>query len=102
MGLVRRRSPFYLACGPSTGRKGVVFLSVGVDPREDIGRLKAYVEENGITWIIGRSSEAGEAYRVTAIPTIVIVDGEGQVAVRHTGFVSEQQLSKMLDSLLKG
>jgi thiol-disulfide isomerase/thioredoxin len=37
------------------------------------------------------------AYGVRGLPTTVVIDGAGQVVATHTGPVTEQQLSKMVD-----
>ena len=86
---------------PKYRDKGVVFMSVDVDPMENLTQLKIFAEKCGMTWIVGCSGKAGEIYGIVAVPTIVIVDRNGQIVVKHTGVISGQRLSEILDSILK-
>jgi thioredoxin-related protein len=37
-----------------------------------------------------------ERYSVTSVPTIIILDGQGQVAYRNSGVMAKDQLSRVL------
>lgn len=37
-----------------------------------------------------------ERYSVTSVPTLIILDGQGQVAYRNSGVMSKDQLSRVL------
>jgi thiol-disulfide isomerase/thioredoxin len=38
-----------------------------------------------------------ERYSVTSVPTLIILDGQGQVAYRNSGVMSKDQLSRVLN-----
>jgi thioredoxin-like negative regulator of GroEL len=37
-----------------------------------------------------------ERYSVTSVPTIIVLDGQGQVAYRNSGVMPKDQLSRVL------
>lgn len=82
--------------------KNVVFLTISIDPKEDLDLLANYASSNGLNWIVGLSSEAGLKYKVKAIPTIVIVDRDGKIAFQHVGVVSSDELTEILDREIEG
>jgi len=86
---------------PKYKQKGVVFISVDIDPRENLSILKNYAIQNNITWIIGSSPQAGTLYKVSAIPTIIIIDKTGKIRYKLVGTRTSEQLSSLLDDLLK-
>ncbi len=38
-----------------------------------------------------------ERYSVTSVPTLIILDGQGQVAYRNSGVMAKDQLSRVLN-----
>lgn len=87
---------------PKYKAKNVVFLSISVDPKEDLDLLANYASKNGVDWIVGLSSEAGVKYEVKAIPTIIVVDKEGKIAFHHVGVVSSNKLTEILNREIEG
>ncbi len=82
--------------------RGVVFLSISIDPRDTLARLSSYAAKYGIEWIVGLSVEAGVKYGVTAIPTIVIINGEGRIVFKSVGLTSDGVLMNALMKLIEG
>ena len=80
----------------------VIFLSISVDERDTLGRLRSYGEANNITWIMGSSVEAGLKYKISAIPTLIIVDSDGKIVFKNIGLVTENGLEEKLDDLIGG
>ena len=38
-----------------------------------------------------------ERYSITSVPTLIILDGQGQVAYRNSGVMAKDQLSRVLN-----
>lgn len=73
-------------------------LAVAVsDPEADI---RAFMTENGLTFpVMLEGDSAANAYGVSAIPTTVIVDSEGQIAKKLIGGTTADALSLIIDGL---
>lgn len=81
--------------------KGVVFVGVDMQDREEDAR--AYMKEFDITYPNGpdNSGEITVAYRVTAIPTTFFINREGKIVRRYMGAIKEQLLASYIEDLLK-
>ncbi len=106
---------FYIRCPPCKGEilhllevfkkygsKGLVMISISVDPAYDtVQRLQNFREENGIEWRIARDTAGvSEKYLIRAVPTIVIIDQNGFIRYRHVGLTSASTLMEEVESLL--
>jgi thiol-disulfide isomerase/thioredoxin len=85
------------------GASEVVILSIDVDSSEDDALLSGYIADHGITWDVlrdtaGINDEPG--YDVTGIPTIVIIDQDGNIRFRHVGTTDSATLIAEIDTLL--
>jgi thiol-disulfide isomerase/thioredoxin len=79
----------------------VAFLQIDSDDRESRSKVVQYVEDNDIPWPVAyNGGSVGADYDVDAIPTVVIVDGEGVVRHYNTGVVSADKLEEWIDELL--
>ena len=59
------------------------------------------VREMRINWTdinVDYDPSASQQYQVTSIPTLVILDNQGNVAYRHTGAMSKSQLENAFNS----
>jgi thiol-disulfide isomerase/thioredoxin len=81
------------------GDRGVVVLSVQIgDPSGDAA---AYVAEHGYTFAVLPHADAMSApYEVVALPTMIIIDREGNVAHRQEGLDDEAGFAARIESLL--
>ncbi|MBO3842968.1 MAG: TlpA family protein disulfide reductase [Candidatus Brockarchaeota archaeon] len=86
-------------------KEWIVMLSISVDPIYDTEEvLKDWVNEWGAEWMHARDTAdppASQSYRITAIPTYVIIDKNGCVRHRHVGVTSKETISQEISALLK-
>jgi thiol-disulfide isomerase/thioredoxin len=90
----------------ATKDKPVEILCMNVWER-DAGRSKVvpYWKESGYPMTVGLASpEEAQAYGVTGIPTLFVLDQEGQIRFRHVGFspYMDEEVGWVIDSLLQG
>jgi cytochrome c-type biogenesis protein len=80
----------------------IIIISISISSYFDTDeRLRAFREEFDIEWVVaGDTANVAIDYAVTVIPTLVIVDKEGDIRYRHEGVTSESQLSKEIAELL--
>ena len=77
----------------------MVDLADGVQETEKSAR--AFVAENGYTFPVYYNTDgsAVSAYRLYAVPQTVAIDAEGRIVRSHTGALSEEMLSGLLEAL---
>ncbi len=78
---------------------GDVFIaSIDIDSNLRPAELKMWVELMGVDWFHGHSPEAGLAYQVSAVPTVIIIDKNGVIRYRgnFTQFKTLQLRTKQL------
>lgn len=78
----------------------VVIISISVDPDDSPEELAEYRASLSAEWRFARDPDIGLAYRIRAIPTVVIVDGEGRIRFRREGLISSSVLIDMISELL--
>ena len=80
----------------------MTFVSIDRAPRSREGR--EFLEAKGVvhTVLTDPTGATFEAYRVSAIPTTVIVDQSGRVAYRHVGYSpgGEETFAREIEALL--
>jgi thiol-disulfide isomerase/thioredoxin len=86
--------------------KPVQVLCMNVWER-DPGRIKVapYWKENNYTMTVGlASAEDAQAYEVTGVPTLVVLDQDGQIRFRHVGYAPymDEEIGWVIDALLQG
>jgi len=81
-----------------------VLISITVDPNFDtVPILRDWVEEHDANWIHARDladPPVAQQFKVTGIPTYVILDKKGEVRFRHLGPVSALTLKTEILSLV--
>jgi thiol-disulfide isomerase/thioredoxin len=83
--------------------RGVTIISVDVDPQDTSAHLLEYRTERGATWqfvLDANGIYLEPKYSATSIPTIVIVNKDGQIAKRNVGLMSVDALKNAIDPLL--
>lgn len=76
--------------------RGVVFLGVAIQDRYQ--DAQAFLTKHGITYpaVFDADGQVVRAYRITGIPTTVLIDVDGRVAARHAGiFVGEEGRARL-------
>lgn len=93
----RRELPHVQKLHEELASQGLVVL--GVNSEKDEAKLKKSLKENKITFPVLRDTEraASEAYKVTAIPRVIIIDRNGTVKADFTGIRTEEELKKALE-----
>jgi len=83
----------------------IVIITIAVDPSHDnVERLREWVKNHNATWIHARDTaepRVSKLYKVSAIPTFILIDKEGKVRFRHVGLTAENVLSNEISTLLR-
>ncbi len=81
-------------------RERVAVLGVAVN--DDEADIRALMADNGWTFpVMLDVNRAADAYGVSAIPTTVIIDAEGQIAQRLVGGTTAAKLSSLVDGITR-
>ncbi|MFB0502597.1 MAG: cytochrome c biogenesis protein CcdA [Candidatus Bathyarchaeia archaeon] len=80
----------------------IVIVSISIAPYYDADeRLQAFREEFNMKWTIARdTANIAINYAVTVIPTLLIIDKDGDLRHRHIGLTTGSQLSKEIAQIL--
>ncbi len=79
----------------------MVILSVGVDLSESMGLITEFKRDEGATWTFARSSpEFNSAFPSSSIPTLYILDKDGNMGKTHVGVTGASILESDIRSLL--
>jgi thiol-disulfide isomerase/thioredoxin len=83
--------------------QNVVIISLNVDLQVTNSELLAYRNQQGATWDFVTDSNGismNPKYSVSSIPTIVIINREGEIAKRTVGLMSTSALRTAINPLL--
>jgi thiol-disulfide isomerase/thioredoxin len=75
------------------------FEVVGISLDQDVETLRAFVEKQRIPWtnLFDEGHPMAKKYKITAIPTALLVDKDGKVVTHRTrGAALEQELARLL------
>jgi peroxiredoxin len=97
----RKEVPHFKALHSKYASQGLVVVGVALD-REGISVVRPFVREHGVSWITVLGDEAVvEAYGgIESIPTTFVVDRDGRVAERMTGYRTQEELEAAIRPLL--
>lgn len=71
-----------------------------VNLQEPANTVRNFISNNGYTMpVLLDSGNAGRAYRISAIPTTIIVGSDGIVKFRHSGTLTMQELQQAVNSI---
>jgi thiol-disulfide isomerase/thioredoxin len=78
----------------------VAFL--GIDVQESAADGQAFLEDVNVTWDLGRDPDGDMVARLGGVgmPTTVLIDADGIVQYIHTGELSRDELSDLIDEKL--
>lgn len=87
--------------------KGLTVLSISTDDARSASKVKPFIKKNGYTFpvLLDRDSTVIGTYNpAKTLPYTVVVDRNGGIAQRHSGFNpgDEEELRHLVDSLLAG
>ncbi|MCW4033552.1 MAG: TlpA family protein disulfide reductase [Candidatus Bathyarchaeota archaeon] len=80
----------------------IVIISVAIDPTETDEELKAFFQEfEGATWILAKDApELTQFHEVVVIPTLVIIDQNGNIVLKHPGVIDSSTLIEEIEKLI--
>jgi thiol-disulfide isomerase/thioredoxin len=95
-GPCRRQMPLVEKLGAEMKDKGLVTFAV--NQGESSEGVRRFLEKNnyGTTTLLDQKSEVGRQYKVSGIPTLVIIDREGKIAAHYVGVRNEETLREGL------
>ncbi|GBC86130.1 Thiol-disulfide oxidoreductase ResA [bacterium HR12] len=101
-GPCRREAPALQAAWEDYREQGVRFL--GVNYRDDRAGARAYEREFGITYpsVYDPAGELAYEFGLLGVPTTLIIDRDGRIAYRFTGYVQDLALRTAIDDVLQG
>ncbi len=75
-----------------------------VDYKEDAATAQAFARKYGMTFpvVLDTAGEVSRAYRIYAIPSVFLVDGEGVIRNRFLGQFTEGRVDEALGALAGG
>jgi thiol-disulfide isomerase/thioredoxin len=81
----------------------IIIISIDVDPYETPEKLKEFSSQFPYaTWLWAKdTANLGYEYKITAIPTMIVVDQDGNIQKRYVGITSSSSLSKEIEHLLE-
>lgn len=101
-------------CGPCEAQMGelnklrsrysedeVVIMSIDVDPDETTQMVRDFKNDFNADWYFARDTDAvGTKYEAETIPTLAIIDRDGNLVWRHSGVTSFGELQQRIEPLL--
>jgi len=83
------------------GDKGLVVLGISLDDSSSWDGVKAFRTEYGITYSVLKGTEDVAAkYLVRSIPTLIIVDKQGNMTKRYLGYGNDEEIENEIKNLL--
>lgn len=81
---------------------GLEILSIDVEEEE--AQVRSFVEREGLPFpvLLDSRGEVSGDFDVLALPTVVLLDGAGNVVFHRAGVTSERELRKILDRYVGG
>lgn len=76
-------------------------VTISIDSKDSAGEIDSYRSQYGDNWTFARDTDGvANKYKVSYIPTIVIIDKEGVIRYWGAGEISAPKLSQEIDKLL--
>ena len=100
-GPCRREIPGFLEVYDQYKSKGLEIVGVSLD-QKGWSVVKPYIEKSQITYpiVIGDGDLADKYGGISAIPTTFVVDKKGNIAKQHVGYMTKEDLEKLVKELL--
>jgi peroxiredoxin len=81
----------------------VVILSVDVDPKETTQQIRDFRDEFNADWTFSADTDGlGQKYDASSIPTMAVIDQDGNLVHRDAGVTTFSQLRAIIDPLVQG
>jgi thiol-disulfide isomerase/thioredoxin len=95
-GPCRRQMPLVEKLGHEMKDKGLVVFAVNQGESSETARRFLEKNKYGTTTLLDQKAEVGRAYKVSGIPTLVIIDRDGKIAAHFVGVRDEIALREGL------
>jgi len=86
-------------------KNDIVFLMIDLvdGQRETQAKGQQYVDDQGFSFPIyfDNDQEAGSAYKISAIPTTLFIDSDGNIVSSNQGAINKEALISGIDSIKK-
>jgi cytochrome c biogenesis protein CcmG, thiol:disulfide interchange protein DsbE len=94
------QAPVLDAVGKRHADRGLVV--VGIATGDQPGQASRFAAKHGLSYpiVYDAADRVAALYGVSSLPTLVVVDGNGNVAAVHTGYESERAIERALVPLL--
>ncbi|MCB1056002.1 MAG: TlpA family protein disulfide reductase, partial [Acidobacteria bacterium] len=81
---------------------GLEVLSIDVE--EDEAQVRSFVEREKVPFhvLLDERGAVSGGFNVQALPTVVLLDGQGQIVFQRAGVTSERELRRILDRYVGG
>lgn len=85
----------------------ILFIGVDLGPFTGLGShddARAFLRDNAITYAAAYAVDASplQEYTVLGMPTTILFDVSGKIVSKHTGYLAEDQLRRLLEPLIAG
>jgi thiol-disulfide isomerase/thioredoxin len=96
----RRFLPILSTAHEELKEKG--FIVVAVDVREEMSRVRAYIEENELSFltVLDRKGSTARLYRIRGLPTSFFIDQEGIVQGIYIGLMDLTTIRRIVEGLI--
>jgi thiol-disulfide isomerase/thioredoxin len=75
----------------------IIIVSVEIDPRLSAVGFETWVKTKNFDWFVAQSPEAGQDYKISGVPTVLVIDKEG--FIRYRGYYTRfDQLKDIVDT----
>ena len=76
-------------------------LFLGLDVQDTRGAAEAFVEQSGVTYLLGEDPDGAilSTFDGIAMPTTIFIDEAGNMVERHSGAIFEDDLRQMIAEL---
>ena len=100
-GPCRREIPGFIEMYEQYKGKGLEIVGISLD-RGGWEVVKPYIEKSKITYpiVIGDGDLVDKYGGISAIPTTFVVDKKGNIAKQHVGYMTKEDLEKLVKDLL--
>jgi len=82
------------------GKRGLVVMGVNVDDGAEV--IKAYASQKGLSYpmVIDVGKQASKMYQVDKLPSLVVIDRQGNVLAFLTGMIDEASLNEIITAAM--
>jgi cytochrome c biogenesis protein CcmG/thiol:disulfide interchange protein DsbE len=100
-GPCRKEIPGFIEVYGRLKSKGLEIVGISLD-REGWTVVKPYIDKSKITYpVVVDNGKLADAYGgIDAIPTTFIVDRKGNIVKKHVGYISKEDLEKLVSASL--